>query len=70
MNRLLVAAALTVAVGVSGHPLSVTPTVAPQDSSLASGSLPVAQAASELLANRGGGSGNDVIPNQRPSYLS
>jgi hypothetical protein len=69
MNRLLVATALTLAVGVSGHLVSVTPSITSQAASVASSAIPLTRVAPELLANRGGGTGNDVQENQRPSYL-
>jgi hypothetical protein len=69
MNRLLVAAALTLAVSVSGHSISATPATASQTATIASSAMPLAHVAPELLANRGGGTGNDVQENQRPSYL-
>jgi hypothetical protein len=69
MKHLIAAVAVTVVVGLSGQAMAATSAnVAPSATSSikANGGTK----APVLLANRGGGSGNDVWPNQRPSYLS
>jgi hypothetical protein len=69
MKQFLAATALAVAMGFSGQALAAT-VIGAAPSAATSITVPGAAKTPTVVANRGGGSGNDVWPNQRPSYLS